>query len=78
MKFDFHIFIFEYVFQSEHYADYLDVLDGPNSGSPQLHRLTGNLGAKTIKWSEKFVSIYWRTSWRFTHSTMTGHLKYVP
>jgi len=66
-------------FESESSHDYLKVLKGSSTSSPQLHKLTGDLGAKKITWTDSFVSIYWRTDHsNSNYSPMTGYLRYKP
>jgi len=66
-------------FESQTNYHYLKVLKGSSTGSPQLHMLTGSLGAKKITWTDSFVSIYWKTDTYDTiRSPMTGYLRYKP
>jgi len=59
-------------------TDYLLILKGPSTSSPQLYNLYGTLGAKKITWTDSFVSIVWRTDGRYNISPMTGYLRYKP
>jgi len=66
-------------FESEGQSlDYLKVLKGSSTSSPQLHFLSGNLGPKKITWTDSFVSIYWHTDRTTTKFSMTGYLRYRP
>jgi len=63
---------------SKGFIDYLLVLKGSSTSSPQLHHLSSALGAKKITWTDSFVSIYWRTDASSNFSPMTGYLRYRP